>query len=63
MDSRPRNTLSGWFTEAGFLYLVVVVFVSLAFLLRAGWDQFSCNPTLSRRPPLERGPAYYGRSP
>ena len=63
MDPRPRNTLSGWFSEAGFLYVVVVVFVSLVFLVREGWDHLSCNPTISRRAPVERGPAYYGRSP
>ena len=62
MDWRSRNTLSGWFVEAGSLYLVVVVFVSLVFLMREGWDHFSCNPT-SRRTPSEQAPAYYGRNP
>ncbi len=63
MDYRQRNTLSGWFAEGGFLYLVVVVFVSLVFLIREGWDHFSWNPTINRRAPVERGPAYYGRNP
>lgn len=63
MDSRVRNTLSGWFSEAGFLYVVVVIFVGLLFLIREGWDQISCNPTVNRRVPVERGPAYYGRQP
>ena len=63
MDLRSRNTLSGWFAEAGFLYVVVAVFVSLVFLIREGWDHLSSNPTIDRRPPVERGPAYYGRNP
>lgn len=63
MDPRTRNTLSGWFAEAGFLYVVVVVFVSLVFLVREGWDRFSWSPTTNRIAPVERGPAYYGRNP
>ncbi|MBI2501912.1 MAG: hypothetical protein HYW07_01600 [Candidatus Latescibacteria bacterium] len=63
MDSRTRNTLSGWFAEAGFLYVVVVIFVSLVFLIREGWDHFSSSPTISRRTTIEGGPGYYGRNP
>lgn len=63
MDTRVRNSLSSWFAEAGFLYVVVVVFVSLVFLIREGWDHFSYNPTTNKRAPVERGPAYYGRQP
>jgi len=63
MDSRARNTLGGWFAETGFLYLVVVVFVSLVFLIGEEWDHYSYSPTPGIRAPAESGPAYYGRSP
>jgi hypothetical protein len=63
MDPRPRNTLSGWFAEAGFLYVVVVVFVSLVFLIREGWDHISYNPTINSRTTIAGAPGYYGRNP
>lgn len=63
MDHRMRSNLTSWFTEAGFLYLVVVVFVGLLFLLREGWGQFSCNPTVNKTTTIEGGPGYYGRNP
>jgi hypothetical protein len=63
MDSRIKASLQGWFSEAGFLYVVVAVFVGLLFLAMEGWNQLSCNPTISRRATMDRGPGYYGRNP
>lgn len=63
MDHRMRSSLNSWFTEAGFLYVVVAVFVGLLFLFREGGGLFSCNPTVSRNAPIEGGPGYYGRNP
>lgn len=63
VDSRMRASLRSWFSESGFLYVVVAVFVTLLFLVKDGWNQLSCNPTVSRRATIERGPAYYGRNP
>lgn len=63
MDHRMRSSLNSWFTESGFLYVVVAIFVGLLFIVREGWNQLSCNPTVSRTATIEGGPGYYGRNP
>ena len=34
MHTHPRQNLHTWFTEVGYLYVVVIVLVTVVFLLR-----------------------------
>lgn len=63
MDTRLRAEVRRWLTEAGGLYVLVIVLVGLCFLIKNSQTLLSCNPTFSKKPALEGPPLQYGRTP
>ena len=60
MDMERRENFRSWFTDVGYLYIIVVVVVGLIFFLKDLRQNISSARTVNQ---IEQTEANYGKNP